>query len=192
MVALRSFLLTTSQSAALRNQLLCAELWSALSAVDVQELKVGVRQGSAGQLQVYRPVYWPYKAGSPRNEDCSERLQNYDYTRARTVLTKLSLSGAGPFLLVSREDETVSSILTISANNLPQIVQAVRFFRDGFAFRENVLDMRPRALTTEYFHTNDELGARFRRRLLASLSFVANPAARAGCRLGDLKDAPCT
>ena len=72
-----------------------------------------------------------------------------------------------------------------------EVSDLVRYFRDGFAFQNDIWDPARADATKKRALLVSFLGARFRETLLASLGFVT-PVARAGCSLGDLRDAPCS
>jgi hypothetical protein len=138
-------------------------------------------------------MYWlnrtPTTAAEP---SCSDRLARYDYTRAKTIKDKYGLTGAGPYFLVTRADEKMAALIDLSGRTDREVADLVQYFRDGFAFQSDIWDptradpSKKREALTAFF------GGRFRETLVAALGFISAPTARAGCRLGDLKDAPCT
>ena len=178
---------------AYRNTVTCVNVWNLMDTATTQEVRVGVRKADDGTVEALRPLYWLNKAATPAGEHpCSQRMANYDFTRAKTIRDKYRLTGAGPYFVVARTDEQAAAIIDLAGKSDREVADLVRYFRDGFAFQNDIWDparsepARKRALLATFF------GARFRESLVASLGFISSPAARAGCRLGDLTDAPCT
>ncbi|MBL8558564.1 MAG: hypothetical protein JNM47_07585 [Hyphomonadaceae bacterium] len=176
-----------------RNTVTCLNIWNLMDTATTQEVRVGLRKADDGTVEALRPMYWlnqsPTTAAEP---SCSERLSRYDYARARTIKDKYGLTGAGPYFLVARADERMAALIDLSGRTDREVADLVRYFRDGFAFQNDIWDpsradpSKKREALTAFF------GSRFRETLVAALGFVSAPTARAGCRLGDLKDAPCT
>lgn len=176
-----------------RNLVTCVNVWNLMDTATTQEIRVGIRKADDGTVEALRPLYWLNRTATPPAErDCSERLANYDFVRAKTIRDKYRLTNAGPYFVVARSDEQAAAIIDLTGRSDREIADMVHYFRDGFAFQNDIWDparsepAQKRALLSAFF------GSRFRESLVASLGFIANPAARAGCRLGDLKDAPCT
>lgn len=176
-----------------RNTVTCLNVWNLMDTASTQEVRVGLRKAADGTVEALRPMYWmnrtPTTAAEP---SCSDRLARYDYTRAKTIKDKYGLTGAGPYFLVARADEKVAAIIDLSGRTDREVADLVQYFRDGFAFQNDIWDptradpSKKREALTAFF------GGRFRETLVAALGFISAPTARAGCRLGDLKDAPCT
>ncbi len=176
-----------------RNTVTCVNIWNLMDTATTQEIRVGVRKADDGTVEALRPLYWLNKAATPAAErSCGERMANYDFTRAKTIRDKYRLTNAGPYFVVARTDEQVAAIIDLTGRTDREVADLVRYFRDGFAFQNDIWDparndpAKKRALVAGFF------GTRFRESLMASLGFISAPAARAGCRLGDLRDAPCT
>ncbi|TPW07860.1 MAG: hypothetical protein FD124_808 [Alphaproteobacteria bacterium] len=158
-----------------------------------QEVRVGLRKAGDGTVEALRPLYWmnrtPTTAAEP---SCSDRLARYDYVRAKTIKDKYGLTGVGPYFLVARSDEKMAALIDLSGRTDREVADLVQYFRDGFAFQNDIWDptradpSKKRESLTAFF------GGRFRESLVAALGFISAPTARAGCRLGDLRDAPCT
>jgi hypothetical protein len=176
-----------------RNTVTCLNIWNLMDTATTQEVRVGLRKAEDGTVEALRPLYWLNRAPTTTGEpSCSERLSRYDYVRAKTIKDKYGLTGAGPYFLVARSDEKMAALIDLSGRTDREVADLVRYFRDGFAFQNDIWDpsradpARKRELLTAFF------GGRFRESLVAALGFIPNTVARAGCRLGDLKDAPCT
>ena len=176
-----------------RNTVTCLNVWNLMDTATTQEVRVGLRKGSDGVVEALRPMYWLNRAPTTTAEpSCSDRLARYDYTRAKTIKDKYGLTGAGPYFLVTRADEKMAALIDLSGRTDREVADLVQYFRDGFAFQSDIWDptradpSKKREALTAFF------GGRFRETLVAALGFISAPTARAGCRLGDLKDAPCT
>lgn len=176
-----------------RNTVTCLNVWNLMDTATTQEVRVGLRKAEDGTVEALRPMYWLNRAPTTAAEpSCSDRLARYDFTRAKTIKDKYGLTGAGPYFLVARADEKVAAIIDLSGRTDREVADLVRYFRDGFAFQNDIWDptradpTKKREALTAFF------GGRFRETLVAALGFISAPTARAGCRLGDLKDAPCT
>jgi hypothetical protein len=186
-------LFSDASSASYRNTVTCVNVWNLMDTATTQEVRVGLRKAENGTIEALRPLYWMNRTGAPAAEQsCSQRLARYDFARAKTLRDKYGISTAGPHFIVARTDEQAAAFIDLTGKSDREIADLVRYFRDGFAFQSDIWDParnapeQKRALLTSFF------GSRFRDSLLSALGFISSPAARAGCRLGDLKDAPCT
>ena len=184
-------LFTDAPDLADRNTVTCLNIWDAMDSATVSEIQVGLRKGEDGTVEALRPLYWmDVAAMAPGEHGCDERMAKYDYARAQTIRAKYGLANPGPYLLVTRADEAAAATIDMTGMGDREIADMVRYFRDGFAYQNDIWDparvaRQPAAMATLF-------GARFQDSLVAALGFIAAPAARAGCRLGDLADAPCT
>lgn len=176
-----------------RNGVTCVNIWNLMDTATTQEVHVGIRKADDGTVEALRPLYWMNKAAADTtHQTCAQRLANYDFPRAKTIRTKYNLTNAGPYFVVARADEQAAAIIDLTGKTDREIADLVRYFRDGFAFQNDIWDpsrndpTKKRSLLVSFF------GARFRESFMASLGFVAAPSAHMGCRLGDLADAPCT
>lgn len=176
-----------------RNTVTCLNIWNLMDTATTQEVRVGLRKAPDGTVEALRPMYWLNRTPTTTAEpSCSERLSRYDYVRAKTIKDKYGLAGAGPYFMVARSDEKLAAIIDLSGRTDREVADLVTYFRDGFAFQSDIWDptradpSKKRESLTAFF------GGRFRESLVAALGFISAPTARAGCRLGDLKDAPCT
>ena len=176
-----------------RNTVTCLNVWNLMDTATTQEVRVGLRKAEDGTVEALRPMYWLNRTPTTTAEpSCSDRLARYDYTRAKTIKDKYGLTGPGPYFLVARADERMAALIDLSGRTDREVADLVRYFRDGFAFQNDIWDptradpSKKREALTAFF------GGRFRETLVAALGFISAPTARAGCRLGDLKDAPCT
>ena len=177
---------------AYRNTVTCVNIWNLMDTATTQEVHVGIRKASDGTIEALRPLYWLNRTATPpAQRSCAERIANYDFTRAKTIRDKYGLNRAGPYFVVARSDEQAAAVIDLTGKTDREIADLVRYFRDGFAFQNDIWDpsradpTKKRSLLVSFF------GPRFRESLVASLGFVA-PAARAGCQLGDLRDTPCS
>jgi hypothetical protein len=176
-----------------RNTVTCLNIWNLMDTATTQEVRVGLRKAEDGTVEALRPMYWLNRTPTTTAEPaCSDRLARYDYTRAKTIKDKYGLTGQGPYFLVARSDEKMAALIDLSGRTDREVADLVRYFRDGFAFQSDIWDptradpSKKRESLVAFF------GGRFRESLVAALGFISQPTARAGCRLGDLKDAPCT
>ncbi len=176
-----------------RNTVTCLNVWNLMDTATTQEVRVGLRKAGDGVVEALRPLYWmnqtPTTAAEP---SCSDRLARYDYTRAKTIKDKYGLNGAGPYFLVARGDEKMAALIDLSGRTDREVADLVRYFRDGFAFQNDIWDPTRADPTKKRESLTAFFGGRFRENLVAALGFISAPTARAGCRLGDLRDAPCT
>ena len=176
-----------------RNTVTCLNIWNLMDTATTSEVRVGLRKAEDGTVEALRPMYWLNSTPTTTTEPaCSDRLARYDYTRAKTIKDKYGLTGQGPYFLVARSDEKMAALIDLSGRSDREVADLVRYFRDGFAFQNDIWDptradpVKKRENLVAFF------GTRFRESLVATLGFISQPTARAGCRLGDLKDAPCT
>lgn len=180
---------------AARNRTTCTQIWSLMDTATVSEVRVGVRRDSAGNVEALRPLYWMVRApaASTAKENCDQRLARYDYARAKTLRQKLGLTTAGPFLVVSRTDERVASVIDLTSRSDQDVKDLVRYFRDGFAFRGDIWDPSLARPETRKASLVAVLGGSVRDSLVGAIAFITKPvqAATSGCVLGDLTDAPC-
>jgi hypothetical protein len=184
-------LLRTEPRSSYENLATCLALKSQLEVVRPEQIAVGVEQvGEA--VHAYRPVYWLTVNGAGvRNEDCVEALRVYDYERADVVRRKYALSGPGPHLLVTRKDESQAAVINLSNRSATDIHRYVSLFSRAFAFERDVWDASAMPVETRRTLLQDAFGTDFHERLLNAIAFIASPAVRAGCALGDLGDAAC-
>lgn len=176
-----------------RNLVTCVNIWGMLDSATASEIQIGLRKAEDGTVEALRPLYWLTTAVDPSPEpQCETLMASYDYARAETVRRKQGLSGEGPHLVVSRDDERTAAVIDLTGRSDREIADLVRYFRDGFAYRNDIWDPALAAPDQRRSALSGFFGARFRETFVTSVSLVLNPAARAGCALGDLADAPCT
>ena len=193
-------LFSNAPDVAARNDVVCREIWARMNTATAAEVRVGVRRDADGDVEALRPLYWLYDPpltgaathGGSRWANCAQRLAAYDYVRAGILRNKYGLRSDGPYFLVTRADEQAAAVIDLTGRSPADAAKLVRFFRDGFAFRGDVWDPGLAQEKRKHDLLADILGADFRDSLIDALGYVAAPAARAGCRLGDLNDAPCS
>ena len=84
-----------------------------------------------------RPLYWLTRsvadAALLNDDQCTARLQSYDYARAERLAGKFGLMGQGPFLIAERHDmlDQVRTATLVDLGRTPpnQIAAALRYFR---------------------------------------------------------------
>ncbi len=130
-----------------RNMALCRELFISFDRATTDEVGVGIRRNAEGETELLRPLYWPTRelTGPTTGADrCAQRLATYDYPRAESIRRKLAITGAGPFLVVERQDmnssERVAAVIDLSRAQPSSIGGVVRYFRDGFMQSGDVWD----------------------------------------------------
>jgi hypothetical protein len=130
----------SSSVGANKNSLLCEGLFRTFEQATSEEAQVGARIGAEGDLEMLRPIYWLAQTvteGQPGAEACPQRLESFDYPRSARLARKLGLVGAGPYLVVERHDlfenERVAAVIDLSRTPPGEIINAVRYFREGFA-----------------------------------------------------------
>lgn len=176
-----------------RNTVTCLNIWNLMDTATTSEVRVGLRKAEDGTVEALRPMYWLNRTPTTTTDPaCSDRLARYDYTRAKTIKDKYGLTGAGPYFLVARSDEKMAALIDLSGRSDREVADLVRYFRDGFAFQNDIWDPTRADPAKKRENLVAFFGTRFRDSLVAALGFISQPTARAGCRLGDLKDAPCT
>ncbi len=186
-------LFSDAASTASRNTATCDVIWRLMDTATTQEVRVGIRKASDGTTEALRPMYWLNRNAAPAGaRTCAQRMANYDYARAKTIRDKYGLPNNGPYFIVARTDERAAAVIDLTGKSNAEVAALVEYFRDGFAFQNDIWDpsrndpAKKRAVLTSFF------GSRFQESFMNALGFVSNPAARAGCRQGDLRDAPCT
>ncbi|MBI1251173.1 MAG: hypothetical protein GC189_06860 [Alphaproteobacteria bacterium] len=175
-----------------RNLALCEALYTTFDQATREQVEVGVRRDAEGQVQLLRPIYWLARtltAGAPGAEGCARRLQAYDYPRAAVIKSKFRLSGTGPYLIVERNDqsatERVVAVIDLSRTRDADVVNMVRYFRDGFVQRGDIWNPgiyapdRTRGDLTAFFGAPVQFG------LLPRLVRVTH---HVGCPLANLLD----
>lgn len=176
-----------------RNTVTCLNIWNLMDTATTSEVRVGLRKAEDGTVEALRPMYWLNRTPTTTAEPaCADRLARYDYTRAKTIKDKYGLTGQGPYFLVARTDEKMAALIDLSGRSDREVADLVRYFRDGFAFQNDIWDPTRADPAKKRENLVAFFGTRFRESLVATLGFISQPTARAGCRLGDLKDAPCT
>lgn len=176
-----------------RNTVTCLNIWNLMDTASTQEVRVGLRKAADGTVEALRPMYWLNRAPTTTAEpSCSDRLARYDYVRAKTIKDKYGLTGQGPYFLVARSDEKMAALIDLSGRTDREVADLVRYFRDGFAFQNDIWDPTRADPSKKRDSLVAFFGGRFRESLVAALGFISSPTVRAGCRQGDLKDAPCT
>jgi hypothetical protein len=184
-------LLSDSEAARPLNLATCESVWSLMGLATAQEVRVGLRRAADGALEALRPLYWLNRTPAEA-QTCASRLAAYDYTRAKVIRDKYGIATPGPHFLVARADEQAAALIDLTGRSTGEIDDMVRYFRDGFAFQADIWDAsrnepaRRRSLLAGFF------GDRFQESMANAIGLITNPRARAGCQLGDLRDAPCT
>jgi hypothetical protein len=176
-----------------RNLVTCINLWNTLDSATTSEIQVGLRRAADGAVEALRPTYWPttsiVRAAEPA---CESLMAAYDYARARTIRAKYGLTSEGPYLVVARTDEQAAATINLTGKSDREIADLIAYFRDGFAYQADIWDPARMAPERKTATLAIFFGPRFRESLTNALSLVSSPAARAGCSLGDLADAPCS
>ncbi len=186
-------LFTDAPEVADRNMITCLNVWNLMEPATTDEVRVGLRKSDDGTVEALRPLYWMNAAALPAGEhDCSQLMANYDFPRARTVRDKFGLTDAGPYFVVSRADEQAAAVINLTGRGDREIADLVRYFRDGFAYRNDIWDPARGEVTARRAGLASFFGTRFRDSFVDAVGSILSPTARAGCRLGDLSDAPCT
>jgi hypothetical protein len=188
-------LLKNTSAANGRNRALCDAIALQFAPRSLEQAQIGVERDASGALVALRPVYWLLNDQAPAATGslCDQRLARYDYTRSKTIRTKLGLTnGDGPFLIVAKGDETQAQAIDLSRMSSSDIAKTVVFFRDSFsqvdrAWDAQAFDRRKRNNGLAIAWGGPAPGA-----VLAAFSF-ARPVVSAlvGCVRGDLDDNPC-
>lgn len=122
-----------------RNLQLCNSLLNHFDDAPLSDVLVGLRREADGSISALRPIYWPVNERlQVSGSSCAQRLQRYDYDRARTIRDKLRIAGAGPYLVVTKSDERQAAVIDLTGMNAAQIEQATRYFSEGFSQRGDV------------------------------------------------------
>lgn len=175
-----------------RNAALCRSLFQSFDQATTGEVQVGVRRSEDGEVELLRPIYWPTRTlspGQPGADRCPQRLLSYDYPRAERIKRKFRLTGAGPFLVVERNDpsqtERVAAVIDLSRTRAADVPQMVRYFRDGFMQRGDIWN--PRIYTPE--RTRGDLTAFFGQPVnYGFLPRLVRVTQQVGCPLANLLD----
>jgi hypothetical protein len=177
-----------------RNRALCDAVALQFAPRTLEQARIGVERDTSGALLALRPVYWPINEALPAGGGsvCQQRLARYDYTRSKTIRTKLDLAGDGPFLVVTKGDEGQAAVIDLSRVHPGDIPKMVVFFRDSFSqvdrvWDEQAFDRRKRDSGLQIAWGRPAPGA-----ILAAFGFVKPVvSALVGCVRGDLHDNPC-
>lgn len=178
-----------------RNLQLCESLLRHFDDAPLSDVEVGLRKEPDGTISALRPIYWPVneRVRAPGSA-CSQRLIRYDYDRARTIRDKLRITGAGPYLVVTRSDERQAAVIDLTGMSAAQIEQATRYFSVSFSQRGEVWN--PQRFTPQERERSliAVFGADFPRVVLAAIRVTSAAATGAGAAasgqscLGDLSD----
>jgi hypothetical protein len=77
----------------------------------------------------------PTEAGP---EACETRLANYHFARAGTILQRMQLTGAGPWLAVVRTDDRAAGVIDLSRATDAELAFWVRYFKDSYSKRDRI------------------------------------------------------
>ena len=176
-----------------RNMALCRELFISFDRATTDEVGVGVRRNAEGETELLRPLYWPTRelTGPTTGADrCAQRLATFDYSRAESIRRKLALTGAGPFLVVERQDmnasERVAAVIDLSRAQPNSIGTVVRYFRDGFMQSGDVWDRN----RFQVSRARDEMSAATGAEVAVSiLPRLVRTTRQVGCAFTNLLDA---
>lgn len=172
--------LTQNGGNAARNEAFCSQLLAKFPLASFEKNAVA---------RPPRPIYWPHipTETAGRADDCSQLLARFDYARARVVMDKAGLRGAGPYLIVSDADGRNRAALDFSSLNAQQTTQLLAYFAEGFDDERQVW-APPNAPPVE----NARLTSAFGSSIGAALRGLTAPSSKQTECLGDRKDAtPC-
>jgi hypothetical protein len=178
-----------------RNLQLCTSLLDQFDDAPLSDVRVGLIRNANGTVSALRPIYWPVdERVQVTGSSCAQRLQRYDYARARTIRDKLKITGQGPYLVVTRSDERQAAIINLTGMTAAEIEQATRYFGAGLSQRGEVWN--PQRFTPQEQERSliAVVGRDFPRVLLAAVGFYSAAATGAGAAatgngcLGDLSD----
>lgn len=186
-------LLTNTAQVGARNLALCEALLRNFDDAPLADVLVGVRREPDGTVRALRAIYWPVDdTRDPTGDSCAQRLRRYDFTRAATIRDKHRLTGPGPYLLVSRNDEQQAAAINLTGMAPADIEKATVYFRDAFSQKGNIWNPQNYNSRNEEQSLVARWGAGFSRALVSAVEFYgggpANAAAPARACIGDLTD----
>lgn len=186
-------LLASTAQVSARNLALCEALLRNFDDAPLADILVGVRREADGTISALRAIYWPVDdTRAVTGDSCAQRLRRYDYTRAATIRDKHRLTGPGPYLLVSRNDEQQAAAINLAGMAPADIDKATLYFRDAFSQKGNIWNPQGFNRQREEQTLIARWGAGFSRALVSAVEFYsggpANAAAPARACIGDLTD----
>lgn len=186
-------LLTNAQQVSARNLALCEALLSNFDDAPLSDILVGVRREPDGTISALRAIYWPVDdTRAVTGDSCTQRLRRYDFTRAATIRDKHRLTGPGPYLLVSRNDEQQAAAINLAGMSPADIEKATLYFRDAFSQKGNIWNPQGYNRQREEQTLVARWGAGFSRALVSAVEFYsggpASAATPARACIGDLTD----
>lgn len=186
-------IMTARPEARANNEHLCAALLQTFDDAPLPDIRAGVRREPDGTVSALRAIFWPVNDALPVAGDrCPQRIARYDFVRARTIMDKHRLSGAGPFLLVSRADEVKAVALDLTGFSRGDIEKAVIFFGESFSQRNSIWEPSSAQAAQHQSMLLPRWGSQVSQAIAASLRYYSSPppaplALRPPC-IGDLTD----
>lgn len=178
-------------AAAARNRATCQALLLNFEETTYDATVIGVEKQPDGSIVAIRPIFWPTATGGPpvTGDRCAQRLGRYDYGRAAAILDKIERPGAGPFLVVSRDDQRQAAIIEMTGLTTAQIPNMVVYFRDRFSQQQNIWSPNVNTPAARQRGLLVVFGNSFSQNLVSAITLFSASSARvaSGC-IGDARD----
>lgn len=188
-------LFTDTAAAQARNRAACTSLLLNFENSTYDITRIGVEKDASGTVVAIRPLFWPYNPSvAPGTGDrCTQRLRQFDYARARAILDKYQLRDAGPYIVVSRDDQRQAAVINMSGLTPAQVDPMIVYFRDSFSQQRDIWSPQVNTPSARETGLIAAYKQNFTRSLLSAISlFTASSATVASGCIGDARDQrPC-
>lgn len=123
-----------------RNRALCDSMLLNFQETTFDNTVIGVEKEADGTYVAIRPIFWPTNpsVAAGTGTRCQQKLRQFDYGRAAAILDKIDRTGAGPFLVVSRDDQRQAAIIEMTGLTTAQIPGMVEYFRTRFSQQNDI------------------------------------------------------
>ena len=174
-----------------RNRAACQALLLNFQETTYANTVVGVEKEADGTVVAIRPIFWPTNpsVAAGTGDRCAQKMRQYDYGRAAAILDKLDRPSAGPFLVVSRDDQRQAAIIEMTGLTTAQIPNMVVYFRDRFSQQRDIWSPSVNTPAARRPGLVLAFGQSFTQNLVSAISLFSASSARvaSGC-IGDTRD----
>ncbi len=179
-------------NAQVRNRRLCEAIQRQIETRTYAQAEIGLEALGNGRYAAIRPLFWLLRdAGG--GASCDQRVRNYDFVRAAAIMDKVGLrtAGEGPFIVVSRDDQTAGATIDMTMLTNAQIDPMVQYFRERFGQKADIWSPAVNTVSFRRQSLSEVFRDQFTDGLVRSISTFAAPRSLGAC-IGDARDAtPC-
>lgn len=179
-------------NAQVRNRRLCEAIQRQIETRTYAQAEIGLEALGNGRYAEIRPLFWLLKdtSGGP---GCDQRVRDYDFVRAAAIMDKAGLrnAGEGPFIVVSRDDQTAGATIDMTMLTNAQIDPMVQYFRERFGQKADVWSPAVNTVSFRRQSLSEVFRDQFTDGLVRSISTFTAPRNLGAC-VGDPRDeTPC-